>query len=198
MSEQVLTADRVLDTAEDVLRRYGPAKATVLDVSRALGVSHGSVYRHFASKTALRDAVARRWLARITTPLESIAEAAGPAEPRLRRLVRELSAAKRRMAADDPQLFETFHQVVTQSRAVLTEHLDTLARLLAAVIADGAAAGEFTAPDATADGRTVLQATARFHHPAHAAEWADPGIEADLDAVLALLIRGLRAPATSA
>ena len=33
--------------AEEVLRRYGPPKATVVDVARALGVSHGSVYRHF-------------------------------------------------------------------------------------------------------------------------------------------------------
>jgi AcrR family transcriptional regulator len=54
----VLTADRILDTAEEVLRRYGPAKATVIDVARALGVSHGNVYRFFPSKVALRDAVA--------------------------------------------------------------------------------------------------------------------------------------------
>ncbi|GAB3955507.1 hypothetical protein GCM10027614_65040 [Micromonospora vulcania] len=62
-----LSAGRILDAAEEVLRRYGPAKATVLDVARALGVSHGSVYRHFASKAALREAVAERWLARVST-----------------------------------------------------------------------------------------------------------------------------------
>ena len=43
----VLTPDRILDSAEQVLRRYGAGKATVVDVARALGVSHGSVYRHF-------------------------------------------------------------------------------------------------------------------------------------------------------
>ncbi|HEU4426211.1 MAG TPA: TetR/AcrR family transcriptional regulator, partial [Pilimelia sp.] len=74
----ILTADKILDTAEDVLRRYGPAKATVLDVARALGVSHGSVYRHFASKTALRDAVAQRWLARVSAPLAQLTAAPGP------------------------------------------------------------------------------------------------------------------------
>ena len=35
----------------------------MVDVARELGVSHGSVYRHFPSKAALRDAVAERWLA---------------------------------------------------------------------------------------------------------------------------------------
>ena len=45
-----------------MLRRFGPAKTTVVDVARALDVSHGSVYRHFPSKAALRDAVTERWL----------------------------------------------------------------------------------------------------------------------------------------
>ena len=63
MATETLTAERILVAAEEVLRRYGPAKANVVDVARALGVSHGSVYRHFPSKAALRDAVTERWLA---------------------------------------------------------------------------------------------------------------------------------------
>ncbi len=55
MTDEALTPDRILDAAEDVLRRYGPAKATVVDVARALGVSHGSVYRHFPSKAEIRQ-----------------------------------------------------------------------------------------------------------------------------------------------
>jgi AcrR family transcriptional regulator len=80
MNEQALTSEQILDTAEDVLRRYGPAKANVVDVARASGVSHGSVYRHFASKAALRDAVIDRWLSRASQPLESIVTERGPAE----------------------------------------------------------------------------------------------------------------------
>ena len=87
---------RMLETAEDVLRRFGPAKATVVDVARALDVSHGSVYRHFPSKAALRDAVAERWLARISEPLQAVAEDEdGLAPERLRRWLDLLIAAKR-------------------------------------------------------------------------------------------------------
>jgi AcrR family transcriptional regulator len=68
MAEAPLTAERILEASEDVLRRYGPAKANVIDVARELGVSHGSVYRHFPSKAALRDAVAERWLHSISEP----------------------------------------------------------------------------------------------------------------------------------
>ena len=38
-----LTCDRILAAAEEVVRRFGPAKATVVDVARALGVSHAAV-----------------------------------------------------------------------------------------------------------------------------------------------------------
>jgi len=192
MADEILTAEKILDAGEDVLRRYGPAKATVLDVARALGVSHGSVYRHFGSKTALRDAVAQRWLARVSSPLAAVAHAPGPAGPRLRAHLTELSSTKRRMAGQDPELFATFHQVATQSPHIVAEHLDILATQLADIIGDGIASCEFAATDPAAAGRAVLQATACFHHPAHAAEWADPRIDADLDAVLTLLLAGLR------
>ena len=70
----VLTPERILEVTEDVLRRYGLAKATVVDVARALDVSHGSVYRHFPSKASLREAVAKRWLDRLSAPLLKVAE----------------------------------------------------------------------------------------------------------------------------
>ena len=36
-SDAPLTRERILATAEDVVRRFGPDKATVVDVARALG-----------------------------------------------------------------------------------------------------------------------------------------------------------------
>ncbi|MEV4215333.1 TetR family transcriptional regulator [Micromonospora sp. NPDC049662] len=188
-----LTADRILDTAEEVLRRYGPAKATVLDVARALGVSHGSVYRHFASKAALREAVAERWLARVSTPLIDVASATDPASERLRRWLAELSGTKRRMAREDPELFDNFHQLATLSEGAVANHLEVLAGQLSLIVADGVAAGEFTVPDPAVAGRALLQATARFHHPSHRTEWDEPGLDDDLNAVVALLLNGLRA-----
>ncbi|WP_435204475.1 TetR family transcriptional regulator [Micromonospora sp. bgisy143] len=188
-----LTADRILDTAEEVLRRYGPAKATVLDVARALSVSHGSVYRHFASKAALREAVAERWLARVSTPLIDVATGSGPAAERLRRWLAELSGTKRRMAREDPELFDNFHQLATLSEGAVANHLEVLAGQLSLIVADGVATGEFTVPDPAVAGRALLQATARFHHPSHRPEWDEPGLDDDLDAVVALLLDGLRA-----
>ena len=74
MPPEPLTPEDILRATEDVLRRYGPAKATVVDVARALGVSHGTVYRHFRTKAELREAVTRRWLDRATGELAAIAD----------------------------------------------------------------------------------------------------------------------------
>src|ERR1700690_3086785 len=104
----VLTPERILEVTEDVLRRYGLAKATVVDVARALDVSHGSVYRHFPSKASLREAVAKRWLERVSAPLAKIAQGSGPAPARLERWLRTLCLAKQKKVNDDPEMFATY------------------------------------------------------------------------------------------
>ena len=37
MGDAPLTPERILEAAEEVLRRFGPAKTTVVDVAKALG-----------------------------------------------------------------------------------------------------------------------------------------------------------------
>ncbi len=188
-----LTPDRILAAAEDVIRRFGPTKATVVDVARALGVTHAAVYRHFASKADLREAVVGRWVERMMPPLRAIAAAPGDPARRLRRFVDALVAGKRRLAADDPELFAAFRTLAAETRAVTQAHVSELADLAAAIVAVGVADGSFapTADPATA-GQAVLLATRAFHHPAHAAGWADSGIDAELEAVWTLVIGGLR------
>ena len=187
-----LTADSIIEAAEEALRRYGPAKTTVVDVARALDVSHGSVYRHFPSKAALRDAVTQRWLDRISAPLEVVvADDSDPTE-RLRAYIRLLAATKQGIAREDPELFATFRKVTAEARSVVGAHVDHLACQLARVVQDGVIEGVFTTDAPQVTGRAVLQATALFHHPAHADEWGDPALPDQLEAVLDLLLDGLR------
>jgi AcrR family transcriptional regulator len=195
VNDEALTPTRILAAAEDVLRRFGPGKATVVDVARALGVSHGSVYRHFASKAALRDAVTERWLARISAPLAATAAEPSPAPERLGRWLDLLVTSKRRMAREDPELFATYLQLAADAREVVRAHIDDLVSQLARIIADGITRGQLAGADPATAGRAVFDATARFHNPAHAPEWTDPGIDAAFQAVRSLVLRGLGARA---
>src|SRR5258707_4469787 len=128
-----LTRDRILATAEDVIRRFGPAKATVLDVARALGVSHATVYRHVATKAELRDLVVGRWVEATMPPLRAIAALSGPAPQRLRRLFDALIALKRRPAAEDPELFAAHRTLAAAAPFLATAHLGELVRPAAMV-----------------------------------------------------------------
>jgi AcrR family transcriptional regulator len=187
-----LTRERILSAAEDVIRRFGPAKANVVDVARALGVTHAAVYRHVATKAELRDLVVSRWVEATMPPLRTIAAQPGPAPRRLRRLFDTLVAIKRRRAADDPQLFAAYRTLAADAQSVAAAHVDELVGLAAMIIRSGVKEGTFRSVDPLATGRAVLFATSRFHHPVHAAEWDDPGIDAAYNDVWRLLMDGLR------
>jgi len=187
----VLTPERILEVTEDVLRRYGLAKATVVDVARALDVSHGSVYRHFPSKASLREAVAKRWLERVSAPLAEIAEDSGPAPERLDRWLRALFAAKHKRVMEDPEMFATYLTLAQEACKTVRAHKEGLIDQLAMILSDGVKQGAFQVDDTKATARAIFDATSRFHHPSHSDDWRDPQLAARIDALLALMLRGL-------
>jgi len=190
----VLTPERILEVTEDVLRRYGLAKATVVDVARALDVSHGSVYRHFPSKASLRQAVAKRWLDRANAPLQAIAESSGPAPARLENWFRTMFEIKYKKVCEDPEMFATYLTLAREACEAVKAHKERLVDQVAYIISDGVKQGAFQVTDAKVSASAVFDATTRYHHPAHSDEWKDPQLAARIDALLALLLRGLEAP----
>ncbi|WP_030680242.1 TetR family transcriptional regulator [Streptomyces sp. NRRL B-1347] len=192
---ETLTAERILATTEDVLRRHGAAKATVVDVARALGVSHAAVYRHFRTKAALREAVTKRWLDRTTAELKLVVEDRSvAADERLRRWFTALFAAKRKKAGDDPELFATYEVLLGENSGVVEEHIAELVGQLRLIVEEGVAQGELTSPvaDAGLTARAVFDATGRFHDPGYSREWFQPGIDEAFAAVVELTLAALR------
>jgi AcrR family transcriptional regulator len=54
------TPDRIVDAAEHCIRRWGIRRVSMNDVAREAGLSRGSVYRYFADRDALVQAVLER------------------------------------------------------------------------------------------------------------------------------------------
>jgi len=190
----VLTPERILEATEEVLRRFGLAKATVVDVARALDVSHGSVYRHFPSKASLRQAVAKRWLDRANAPLQKIAESTGPAPARLDKWLRAMIDIKYKKVTEDPEMFATYLTLAQEACEAVRAHKERLVDQVGHIISDGVKQGAFQVADAKSAARAVFDATTRYHHPAHSDEWKDPARAARIDALLGLLLKGLEAP----
>ncbi|MEV6505900.1 TetR family transcriptional regulator [Streptomyces sp. NPDC051642] len=189
---ETLTAERILEATEEVLRRHGPAKATVVDVARALGVSHGTVYRHFRTKAALREAVTKRWLDRTSQMLSRFVTEDHDPETRLRHWLAGLFDAKRKKAGGDPELFATYSVLAEEAGEAVSEHIAELTGQLTQIVRAGVDSGAFTVPDPVVAARAVFQATGRFHDPSYAREWLKPGVEGEFGAMVELLVRGLR------
>jgi AcrR family transcriptional regulator len=180
---------RILDAAVDQLRRHGPAKTGVVDVARALGVSHAAVYRYFDNKDALFDAVAERWLASVSEPLNDIVARRGKASKRLEDWLTTLIAIKQRKVNDDREMFAAYSAIAEAARKVVSGHVQMLLTQLQAIIADGMASGEFNVKDAKVSAAAVLDATSRFHHPYFVKDY--PADAPAARRVIRLLLAGL-------
>ena len=184
---------QILDAAEVVLRRHGPSKTNVVDVARELGQTHASVYRYFGSKAELIDALVERWLRKVMDPLDRIVAGPGSAADRLRAWLRTLHEIKVRKVTAEPEHFASFHALAQGLDDVVARHLAALVGQVAAIIAAGVAAAEFRADDPARAALAVINATMRFHHPAMLAASQPMPTAEELDAVIDLLLAGLRA-----
>jgi AcrR family transcriptional regulator len=115
--DRVERADRILDTARDLLLAWGYRRVTIDELARRAGVGKGTIYLHWRSREEVFHAVSAREAAAMT---DAIVDALrdDPAEVALHRYLRRLFVE----AMNRPVL-----------RALYTRDADTLDTFLAAV-----------------------------------------------------------------
>ncbi|MEV0320764.1 TetR/AcrR family transcriptional regulator [Streptomyces sp. NPDC050658] len=82
------TADRLLDAALQVYAEAGEQGVTVSALTKASGVSLGSLYHHFGSVDGLMNALLVRWLGRLLGELVAPVQRSRTAKTGIRALVR--------------------------------------------------------------------------------------------------------------
>ncbi|MFG2498633.1 TetR/AcrR family transcriptional regulator [Streptomyces sp. NPDC048441] len=82
------TAARLLDAALQVYADSGEQGVTVSALTKASGVSLGSLYHHFGSVDGLMNALLLRWLGRLLAELAAAVERSRTARTGIRALVR--------------------------------------------------------------------------------------------------------------
>jgi AcrR family transcriptional regulator len=185
------TRDFILDTAETHLRRYGYGRTTVVEIARACGMSHSNVYRFFATKADIVDAVIKRGLVQTEQALKKAIARPKSAAARLEKFVLELHRLKKSSLTDDPELFKTMSIILQEHRDVIGQHLQVLQSLLVGILSDGVQTGEFQIADTQKAAIAVWNATLKFHHPLLVAEALAEPTEEQAQMVLKLLIHSL-------
>jgi AcrR family transcriptional regulator len=98
---------RLVAIAADHIRRFGPERVTVVAVAREAGMSHANVYRFFASKAGLIEAVVVAWARTVELQLGDIANAPDPADDKLERFLTGLGQGAAR--GPRPRSADLFH-----------------------------------------------------------------------------------------
>lgn len=185
--------DRILETARDLIRRFGGAKTNVVDIAQAMGLSHSAIYRHFRSKAEIFDALAAATMAEEAALAEAFVKSDAPAAERLAALVLTLHRSKRAKLADDPEMHALYRRIVEERPDLISDYARRMTGLLRLILADGVARGEFGTVDLDAAAGAVRDAFTVFVHPAHVEAATKVGLnqEAGLLTLMGLVVGGL-------
>jgi AcrR family transcriptional regulator len=174
-TRNVLTAEKILDAARDQVRRFGDAKTNVVDIARALGTSHATIYRHFRSKAEVFSAIVASTMRDEEELARTFVDAGGTASERLTGLVLALHRRKLERFGNDPEIYELYRRVIDDRPDLVRDYADAMTRLLAAILRDGVLQGEYRIGDVDAASEVVRDAVTAFVYPAHVAAAAKSG-----------------------
>ncbi|MGY4502651.1 AcrR family transcriptional regulator [Bradyrhizobium sp. GM24.11] len=182
------TRDRILEVAERLFRVIGYQKTTVGDIAKELRMSPANVYRFFESKKAIHQAVARGLMGEVELEAQRIVAKPGPVKERFRELLTTIHRMNTERYVGDSKLHEMVEIAMQEDWDVCVAHMECIAGVIGQMIAQGAATGEFEAPDLQLASLCACTAMMRFFHPQMIAQCATkpgPSIDQMIDFVIA-------------
>jgi|SRR5579875_1052887 AcrR family transcriptional regulator len=164
-SKEKDTHKLIVEVAERLFRQIGFQKTTVADIARELHMSPANVYRFFAAKSEINEAVCMDLLGKIEAEAERIAGSRGTAAQRLRNLIASVEKSHHKQYMFDRKLHDLIEAAITENWAIMRRHTERMATILEQIIASGMESGEFPLGDASLAARLVNMACIRFCHP---------------------------------
>ncbi|MCW0000654.1 TetR family transcriptional regulator [Pararhizobium sp. YC-54] len=183
---------RILDAAERLFRHYGYAKTNVADIARDLGMSPANIYRFFASKTEIHQAICGRMLAGSYQQASEISRLPISAADRLRRYLHAEHQLIVTAMLDHEKVHEMVIVAIERDWHVIEKHIDRMHELLQEIIRQGIAAGEFAEQDPAAAARCFGAATVNMCHPQLVAQCLAKPNRATAEELIEFAIKALR------
>lgn len=186
------TLARILEAAEEQFRRMGYAKTAVADIARALGMSPANIYRFFSSKAAINEAICEKHFAAVHGILRAVMAESRPAAERLERFIVELHRYNKTRCVSERRLHDMVAAGMEENWSAVERHIAALHEMIAELVADGVARGEFAETvDPVDASNAVCTACTGVLHPALIAQFAHKDLEEDARRVVRYLIAAL-------
>jgi AcrR family transcriptional regulator len=155
---------RALAAAAFEIRQIGPKRMTVSGIAGRLGMSHANLYRHFADKTALIDAVLAQSLRAIEARLLEIADGPDPADDKLERFLSTLTRAYDELLVQDVAIFRLLAEPVSDAQEP-ERHRKRVVSLIGRIIEEGIITHLIAGQDARRATTLLLDLVHRFVDP---------------------------------
>ena len=153
------TRGRILEVAVRLYRRLGHGKTTVTDIAHEISMSPANCYRFFRSKQAIKEAVAGRLLEQVIGAAADAARSDGSAAERLQAVLQEVERLHKDRFMQDKSLHDLVATAMRENWKSVRPYSERIESVVAQVIADGQAHGEFRNGDSMTVARCVLAAT---------------------------------------
>jgi AcrR family transcriptional regulator len=183
---------RIFEAARRRIERYGYRHTTIAEIAVDAGVAKGTVYLHFPGKEDLVVAIVSQMLERLEARMRGLAAGRGPAAARLERLLVERVLHLRGECRRAPEGYALMFVMEGPlfDRAV-RGHMLANEEIVAALVIEAVAAGEFPPTDPRGAARAMLVAFHALQGPRFLQ--ADKATLARLAGALArLLVAGMR------
>jgi AcrR family transcriptional regulator len=165
--------ERILAESERLFRHYGYSKTTMADIADACRMSPANLYRFFASKSALIEAICGKVTRDAESRLQQIVKMDAPASRRLELFIAHCHRHTLENLLDHRKVHEMVVVAMEEQWHAVKAHLDRVCLLMQTIIEDGIAAGEFRQQDAARSARCVHSAMGFLCHPVIVAQKLD-------------------------
>ena len=192
------TRARIVDVAEEHFRRVGYAKTAVADLADALQMSSANIYRFFPSKSSINNAICQKLLANGEVLAVEIARSPGDASSRIGRLIREMHAYNKSRLTDEHRIHDMVEMAMAEHWPAIEQHCDRIGEIMAGLLSEGMASGEFAAMDIGTTAETIFSCCASLFHPTLIAQCADEDQAKTAADTAAFVLRALTNHASTA
>jgi AcrR family transcriptional regulator len=164
------TRARILKEAERLFRHYGYAKTTVADIAAECGMSPANVYRFFASKSEIVEAICELLTSALESELREIANSDAPASTRLTQLIERVAGHTAETYIHEKKVHDMVVVAMEEHWGAIDRHIRAVEAIIVGIVASGIEGGEFRRQDPVKAAKYVHFATSGFCHPVVAAQ----------------------------
>ena len=197
MSEKIDTRKQILEAARERFMHYGYAKTTMSEIARDCEMSAGNIYRFFASKLDIAEAMAVQFNNETADHFRRIANNDVPAPARLYQFFSFALEETYKKIDEDAKILEIAEILRKERPTFLNGQLAEERVFIVRILTDGMDAGLLRSLDAPYETAEMIQsALMKFRFPQAYSALKLDRLRFELKGVMELLLAGLSLTAT--